>query len=93
MSNIAEGFERGTLPELNRFLGFAKGSCGEVRSQLYEALDDKLVSFDEFKRLRDLAISTSELIGALKSATQNAYNPGQKIRVVEHCTLNVSRFS
>ena len=70
MSNIVEGFERGTLPELNRFLGIAKGSCGEVRSQLYEALDDKLISLEEFRRLRGLAISTSELIGALKSATQ-----------------------
>lgn len=34
-SNIAEGFERESHLDCVRFLGFAKGSCGEVRSQLY----------------------------------------------------------
>jgi four helix bundle protein len=34
-SNIAEGFERDSMLDCVRFLGFAKGSCGEVRSQLY----------------------------------------------------------
>jgi four helix bundle protein len=31
-NNIAEGFERGTTPELIQFLYYAKGSAGEVRS-------------------------------------------------------------
>jgi four helix bundle protein len=35
MDNIAEGFERGTRAEFIQFLGYAKGSCGELRSQLY----------------------------------------------------------
>jgi four helix bundle protein len=39
LSNIAEGFERGGRPEFHQFLVVAKGSCGEVRSQLYIALD------------------------------------------------------
>ena len=39
MSNIAEGFERSGTGEFTQFLATAKGSAGEVRSQLYVALD------------------------------------------------------
>ena len=39
MSNIAEEFERGSDKDFIRFLYMAKASAGEVRSQLYVALD------------------------------------------------------
>lgn len=39
MSNLAEGFEQGRPAEFHQFLSIAKGSCAELRTQLYVALD------------------------------------------------------
>ena len=55
MSNIAEGFERSSDREFRRFLYIAKGSAGEVRSQLFVALDLGYVTPDEFDDLREKA--------------------------------------
>jgi len=61
MSNIAEGFERGGNQEFVQFLYVAKASCGEVRSQVYVALDQSYVASTEvdeltnsFKRLSSM---------------------------------------
>ena len=43
MSNIAEGFERTGDAEFRHFRSMAKGSVGEVRAQLYVALDTGLI--------------------------------------------------
>jgi four helix bundle protein len=51
MDNIAEGFERGTKAEFILFLGYAKGSCGELRSQLYRSLDRQYINQDQFETL------------------------------------------
>ena len=68
MSNIAEGHERGTTQEYYRFLSIAKGSCAEVRSQLYLAFDLGYIDRPTFQEQLASAESTARLIGALRAA-------------------------
>ena len=63
MSNIAEGFECGGDVEFRRFLAIAKGSTGEVKAQLYVALDVGLIDQTQFNKLYQLATETGNLIG------------------------------
>ena len=62
MANIAEGFERGTRDEFLYFLYIAKGSCGEVRSHLYVALDQKFITEDESNITSNMAKEESAII-------------------------------
>ena len=55
MSNIAEGFESRTRPRFIDHLGIAKASAGEVRCQLYVALDQGYLDEATFKRMNDSA--------------------------------------
>lgn len=64
-SNIAEGFERNNNNEFLRFLSYAKGSAGEVRSQLYVALDEAYIDDPTFNDLYNLAVSTIRQIKGL----------------------------
>jgi four helix bundle protein len=68
MSNVAEGFERGSRSEFHQFLVIAKGSCAELRSQLYVALDVGYINEEVFRKLYSLAIENSRLIGGLRAA-------------------------
>ncbi len=70
LSNIAEGFERGGRSEFHQYLIVAKGSCAEVRSQLYVALDADYLDRAEFKRLYDIANEVGKIIGGLKLAVK-----------------------
>jgi four helix bundle protein len=63
MSNIAEGFERSSDRELGHFLSIAKGSSGEVRSDLYIALDARFISEPVFTDLRCRAEEVSRMLG------------------------------
>ena len=65
MSNIAEGFERDSTNEFCRFLAIAKGSAGEVRAQLYVALDQDYLTDVEFNELSQMATEISRLISGL----------------------------
>jgi four helix bundle protein len=62
MSNIAEGFERGSDKDFQRLLYMAKGSAGEVRSHLFVANDLGYLTVDEFAILRGKAEDVSKSI-------------------------------
>jgi four helix bundle protein len=62
MSNIAEGFESRTQAKFIDYLGHAKASAGEVRSQLYIALDLEYVTQEQFDQVFDLADKSSRQI-------------------------------
>jgi four helix bundle protein len=71
-NNIAEGFERGTTPELITFLYYAKGSAGEVRSICH--VIDRLPYFIHLKSqiadLKLLAASISRQLSAWATSLQ-----------------------
>ena len=62
MSNIAEGYERDGNAEFRQYLYIAKGSAGEVRAQLYAALDAEYIDQPTFDRVTALAFDTVRLI-------------------------------
>ena len=80
MSNIAEGFERGGNKEFMQFLAVAKGSVGEIESQLYVALDQLYIDESEFVSLKRLAASTKRLIGGLISYLRGSGMKGVKYK-------------
>ena len=57
MSNIAEGFESQTQAMFIKYLGYAKGSAGELRAQLYIARDQGYITKEDF----NIMFSTAEI--------------------------------
>ena len=66
-SNIAEGYERNSRREYVQFLRIAKGSCGELRTQLYIGMEAGLVDKGVATELMQEAIEISRMLGAMIS--------------------------
>lgn len=82
VSNIAEGFERDGDKEFVQFLFVAKGSCGEVRAQLYVAYDRQYLSEEEFAELTQKALQLSRMIAGLIKYLRQSQITGKKYKVV-----------
>jgi len=79
MSNIAEGFSRRSDREFVQFLFIAKGSCGEVQSLLYVALDQQYLSQPEFHRLYAQSETVAKLTSGLITYLLNRPNKLNKL--------------
>ena len=79
-NNIAEGFERGTTPELLTFLYISRGSCGETRSVLClcERLPGLVNLKSEISDLKSRAESISRQLRGWCSSLQNSDIRGQR---------------
>lgn len=82
LSNIAEGFERGTQAELLNYLFIAKGSAGEVRAQLYVALDAGYLNVATFKLLNELAAECSRLVHNFSLSVKGSDQRGLQFKSV-----------
>jgi len=70
-SNIAEGYERQSNKEFIRFLFIAKGSCGELRTQIYLAVELKLIGKDKgMELLQQTREISAMLYGLIKTRSQ-----------------------
>lgn len=74
VSNIAEGYERGSKQDFVRFLFIARGSVAEVRAQSYIARDLGYLKNSDFEVLYDKLDHIARMLGKLISSNKGAYS-------------------
>lgn len=70
-SNIAEGYERETNKEKKLFLNYAKGSAGELRTQIYIGIDVGYIPQEIGKRWLNEAQEISKMLYGLIKSIKN----------------------
>jgi four helix bundle protein len=80
MGNIAEGFDRGGDKEFIQFLSISKGSCGEVKSHLYVALDQQYINSTQFNELYNSADEVGRLLAGFMAYLKQSDLRGRKFK-------------
>lgn len=80
ISNIAEGFEQDGDKEFLQFLSQAKGSCGEIRAQLYVALDQRYLTQKDFTALLKMTLQVSRMVSGLIKYLRESDLQGRKFK-------------
>ena len=86
-SNIAEGAERGSSKDFAHFLNFSKGSCGELRTQLYIARKLNAVDKGAFDALVRESREISAMLQGLRSSVLKKTSPKQNRTRRHHIKL------
>ncbi|NOT36313.1 MAG: four helix bundle protein [Saprospiraceae bacterium] len=74
-NNIAEGYDRSSTKEFNRFLFIASGSCSETRSMLYLASKLKYIDLTKRDNLIEKSNEISKIISGLRKSLNLKSNP------------------
>jgi four helix bundle protein len=80
MDNIAEGFERDSRLEFINFLSYAKGSAGELKSQLHRSFDAGLINNVEFAELYEKVDKVGNKMGAFIRYLNGTPTKGTKFK-------------